>query len=363
MNKTSIANALDNATANQKLADAIASIGIPAKAPHKPRVLPKGTMAAISELKPTIVGSSFFDPTDTLEDYLGKEPLFLSRVMDSMCWMMDNSCINQARSVLFARYKDIDREAHENEYTFRDFCAGIAGELDMDSLYDNEDDESDTDERTLAVMLAVRKHWHQAAMSAASNDSRDYKPKTLRSLLEKEDDKVREVSSNPSYSELVTLVDIGTRANYQTMAKQEAGDDVLKATRLFEALVTTDALTTIERNVKARAVAPVVLEILRVVDRHADEAFRFDQLPSLVQAKFTRFAINTIDRCKTDMAKRMGKQPIAFARLAETAFQTTTALARVITAKYSDAGEMENMSTQGELDNERSNRRIACSID
>lgn len=325
-------------TANQKLADAIHAIGVPPKA----RTVPAGTMAKLATA--TTVGTSFFDPIDLLEDHLGAQPTLHSRVLDSMAWMLDSSCISQARSILFERYKDVDHTAPD---AFNNFCQDVAENLDHPSLY--AEDAEGSPEHTLSVLMALRNHWHDAAASAAAADNRDYKSKSLRDLME---------------SEKVKPADVGTRVNYKKLAELEARGDEAKAERLYNSYMQADALASAGRVDSNKALMPTILELLRTVNRYAIESSRFDHLPLIVQRRLTTFTVGAVDRSKLEVAKRLAKQPIAFGHIAEAAFQATEALNLTIVNKYSDVGELENITSQVQTDIDRAAKRKAiCSID
>lgn len=305
-----------------------------------PRKLATGTMAALAAATPVISGTAYFDPTDLLEDKLGHQPALLSRVMESMAWMLDASCISQARNVLFTRYKEVDSTEPN---AFKDFCQIVSEDLAHDSLYEDEGDE-----QTLAILLAVRDQWHDAAAHAASADDRDYKSKSLREQME---------------SEKAKPADVGTRVNYRKMADLESHGDVAKAERLYASYMEADALASASRVDSNKALMPTILEVLRTAKHYALESYRFDQLPANKQRQLTTFAVGAIDRSRVDLAKRLNKQPIAFGHMAEAAFEATNALTKVITDKFSDAGELENVRTQASIDHERGSKRFACSID
>lgn len=309
-----------------------------AQALNKARIVPTGTMAKL-----VTTGTSFFDPIDLLEDHLGTQPTLHSRVLDSMAWMLDSSCISQARTILFERYKDVDHTAPD---AFNNFCQDVAENLDHPSLYGEE--ANDSPEQTLAIMLALRDHWHDAAARAAAADNRDYKSKSLRELME---------------SEKVKTADVGTRINYKKLAELEARGDTAKAERLYTSYMEADAMSSTQRVDGNKALMPTILELLRTVKRYAVESSRFDQLPLLVQRRLTTFTVGAVDRSKLEVAKRLSKQPIAFGHIAEAAFQATEALGHVIVNKFTDVGELENITSQVQTDINRNAKRVACSID
>ena len=308
---------------------------------NKTRSVKPGTMAAIAIALPETTSSYvYFSPVDLLEDKLGHQPNLNSRVLESMAWMIDNVCIGQARTILFERYKEID---HTTPESFRDFCQTISEDLAHDSLYEDEGNE-----RTLAILLSLRNQWHDDAANATSADDRDYNSKSLREQME---------------SEKVKPADIGTRVNYRKMADLESRGDIAKAERLYAAYMEADALSATARVDSNKSLMPTILEILRTVKFYAPESARFDQLPLNKQAQLTNFAVGAIDRSRLDLAKRLNKQPIAFGHMAEAAYEATEALSKVIKAKFSDAGELENIRTQVSIDHERNAKRVACSID
>ncbi len=298
-------------------------------------LLPTGTMAT------PLVGVAFFDPIDLLMDKMGHSPTLYSRVMDSMAWMLDASCINQARTTLFARYKTQEIEDCMN---FKDFCQQVAEDISHDTLY--EGDESN--ELTLATLLALREHWHDAAASAAAADDHDYKCKSLRQQLDEE--KPQSAS-------------VDVRANFKAYAAIEAEGNTVLADELYAAMVAQDVIVAQSRAQSNKELIPVILEVLRAAQHHAPSSARFDHLPSTVQRRLTQFAIGAIERTVKDLTKKLAKQPLAFARAVVIAKATTVALSAVIKAKFSEAAELENVTSQTAIDIGRNAKRVACSID
>jgi hypothetical protein len=308
----------------------------------KVHTVPTGTISSIEAALPAELtsGYTYFSPIDLLEDKMAHQPNLHSRVLESMAWMIDASCISQARTILFERYKESDHTAPD---AFADFCQTVAEDLSHDSLYENEGNE-----QTLALLLSIRNQWHDDAAAAAHADDRDYNSKSLREQMEAEKPKA---------------ADVGTRVNYRKMAELEARGDEAKAERLYNAYMEADALSSASRVDSNKALMPTILEILRTVRFYAPESARFDQLPVIKQTQLTKFAVGAIDRSRVDLAKRLNKQPIAFGHMAEAAFETTDALNKVIKAKFNDDGELENVSTQVAIDHGRNAKRVACSID
>lgn len=310
----------------------------------KTHTLPTGTMSALETAMPKelISGTTYFDPIDLLEDKLGHQANLHSRVLESMMWMIDTACINQARNILFTRYSEAEAE-HTDDITFKGFCQCVAEDISHPSLYEVEGNES-----TLAILLALRKQWHDAAVSAFNADDRDYKGKSLREQME---------------SEKAKPANIGTRINFKKIAELGAHGDAAKATRLYDAYMEADALATANQVESRKSLMPTVLEILRAANMHAVDSSRFDELPYNVQRQLTTFVVGAIDRSRLDLAKRLAKQPFAFGHMAEAAFEATEALNKVIKQKFNDTGELENVRSQASLDHERGQKRVACSID
>lgn len=282
-------------------------------------------------------GHSYFDPLDTLEDTIGVHANFHAQVLSSMAWMVDASCISQARTVLFNRWADADQTTK----SFNEFCIDIIEELDHPSLY-----EDGTPEHHLAQLLALRENWHDAAANAASADDKDYKQRSLREQLE---------------SEKPAIANIGTRANYEVIAEREAKGDVAKQARLLDAYIQADTLNNSQRVENNKKLLPTVMLVLQGAMRYKPETIRFDQLPGATQKRLTQFAITTINRIKLDVAKRLANQPIAFGHVIESAYEATEALNTVIAAKYKDdQGDLENIASQSDITHARRQKRVAA---
>lgn len=300
--------------------------------------LPAGTLAtALAVAASNYTG---FDPIDLFEDTMSLQPMLHSKVMESMCWMIDQSCINQARTILFERYKEAD---HTGADSFADFCQLVAEDIDHQSLYDEEGNEA-----ALATMLSLRNYWHDTAAACFAANDQDYKSKSLREHME---------------AEKVKAADVGTRTNYRKLAELEAAGDTAKAERLYSSYMQANALASQQRVDSNKALMPVTLEILRTANRYAAVSLKFSDLPTTKQKQLVSFAVGVIERARVDVAARMSKQPIAFGHVAEAAYQATFKLNDVLKQKYSDAGELESCS-QVQLEMNRSaKRRACCSID
>lgn len=303
--------------------------------------LPAGTLETALAQTGITSGHTYFDPMDTLMDKMGDQPQLHARVAESVVWMLDASCISQARKILFARYSEADQTVNN---AFQSFCMDVHADLRHDSLY-----EDDTNEHVLAILLGMRNDWHDAAASAASADDRDYNPKSLREQME---------------SEKPSKASFGARINLQALAKDEANGDVEAEKRIYQDFLDADVIAAASRAEGNKSLMPTVLEILRTVSGYAPADARFDQLPLAKQKQLTTFALGAIDRTLVDVAKRLASQPIAFSRAREAGRNTKAALAAVLASKYNDIGELENTPMSGvELTHGRNAKRVACAID
>jgi len=301
------------------------------------RTVPTGTIEQLNAALPNEViqkGLSFFDPLDTLDETMGHQAELSSRVLDSMVWMMDTSCINQAKTILFNRFKN---QQEEDALPFADFCQLVAEDIQHPSLYEEEGDES-----TLAILLSLQQQWHDAAATAAARDDRDFNPKNLREQME---------------SEKVKPADIGTRSNFKKIADLEANGDAAKAERLYKAYMEADELATTNRVESNKKLIPVVLEILRAAAGFINYTARFDELPVAKQKQLTVFTIGAIERSRTDLARRLARQPLTFGRVAEAAHDAQRELEKVVAVKFTDVGELENVRSQVSIDHEREQKR------
>lgn len=293
------------ADANQRVANAIAA-GIPA------------TPAPVAGY------NNYFDPIDMLEDHLGKLPMIHAKMLNSASWMLDMACINAARNILFTRYLESERVEGEAS-KLNEFSQGIVEMISHDSLYVSEG-EGETPEATLATLLTLRNTWHDAAASATSADNKDYNPKSLDDLL---------------LSEKPRIANVGTRANFEIIAKMESGGDADKQARMLASFIQADARNAIQRAEDSRKLIPTLSVILSTVARYAPADARFDHLPLELQRRLTDNVRNSFDRTKLDMAKTLASQPIMFGHVLEAMYQCTNALDAVMAGKYSAASELE----------------------
>lgn len=313
----------------------------------KIHTVPAGTMTSQLVLAAQPSNYAYFDPADLVNDYLTRAPELHAKVSASMAWSIDNACINQARNVLFTRFAAAQEAEGASDVEFDDFCQGVAEDLAHESLY--QPGEFDPPEYILAVLLAVREQWHDYAQSAAATDNRDYDPKTLRQLMESE--KVREP-------------DVGTIANHRLMIKLEAnGDETLEA-RMLQSALTAERIAAENRVIRNKALHPVLLEILRTAKIYGVvENARFDQLPVRVQRSLTNQAINTLERSIADLASRLARRPIDFARTAESKHRCKLALENIMSTKFSDSTELESVTSQTQIDmNRMAKKRAMCDI-
>ena len=317
----------------------------------KTHTLPTDTMAAaLAPIAPAASNHAYFDPADLVMDYVARAPELYAKVASSMAWSVDNACINAARNILFKYYAAAqERAENASDVVFSEYCAEVADDLSHESLY-LPGPELDNPEYTLAVLLAIRDQWHDAAFSAAAADNRDYNPKSLRELMDAE--KPRDP-------------DVGTVKNHALMAKLEANGDVELEARLLTSMIEAEKLASISRVARSKPLRPTILEILRTVKAYGtQEAARFDQLPISLQRSLSTQVLNTLDRSANDLASRLARQPIAFARMAEAKHQCKKALDAVIATKFIDDGDLENVTSQVQHDmNRAAKRKAMCSID
>lgn len=287
----------------------------------------------------TYHGATYFDPIDLIEEYTSVHPAFYSRIMSSMAWRVDAMCIQAAKSILFARYSDSERD---EKIGFTDFCLTIGAELLHESLYVEEGPE-----QTLARLLSVRNLYHEEAAKASALNDKDYRSKSLRELLE---------------AEKVTPPSVETRQNYVEMAKSESNGDKALEARLYAAYCEADLASSGNRVERSKPLIAPILEILRSASQFAYDETRFDQLPFTNQRVMTAYAAKCVMRMRSEMAKITA--PISFGHLNECAVRCGKAFDQVMAAKFSEQDTLENAGlSQIELDHQRGQKRLACSID
>ena len=308
----------------------------------KTRTVPTGTMTALAAAMPEVVsGTSYFDPIDLLKDKMGDAPTLYAEVMKSMIWRIDTACLNQSATVLFEKFKDINSE---EVVTFNEYLLHVAEYVAHDEWY-----EIDSNERTLAILLNIRKQWYDACQSALAADDKDFKPNSLRVQLE---------------SQKAKMTDVGTRANYKIMAEADAHGDAAEAELLYKSYLELDEVDAKNKVERAKPLIASKLVILHAAQAHSQDSFRFDHLPMNVQRSLTKFPLGAIDRVRKDLARFMSGQPFAFGRACSCAVKAKNALEKIIIKKYSDEGELENITSQVQIDMDRQAKRVAiCSID
>jgi hypothetical protein len=290
-----------------------------------------------SIVNPTMTTTNYTNPLDIIEDKLLACSELYASVTNSLAWMVDTSVLNQARNVLFERYAEQEGEA------FDEFLVSVGQELQHESLYENEGSE-----QTLAQLLSLRMKWHDVAQSAAFANNRDYSPSSLREQLE---------------SEKPMSLSGGALKNFQALAKAEAMGDMEKEERLLKLYQESHTIAEAERIRKGKALRSPLLEIIRSANAYALETYDFEALPRSRQKQLTTFAKSTIERTLPQLATRLAKQPIEFGRTMEAGREALKCLDKMLVEKFSDAGEMENIRSQTEINMGRNAKRVACSID
>ncbi len=365
----------------------------------KTHKLASGTIEAAA--KQVATSYTMFDIIDLLDETMHEQPALHSRVLESMCWMVDSSCISQARTILFERWKDINPE---EVVDFDGFCQDIGEELSRSSHF-----EFDCNEKTLSTLLALRTQWHDDAYAATVADDRDYKSKSLREQMEQEKVQKPNLGTRTNFRKLAQLEAAGrstlTDGLMNTLVKargaldkaavaldeftgDNASDEGVKLNvswtkakanveqaeteytttiankeqRFYEAYMEAETAGNTQRVESNRRLMPTILEILRAASKHAPASSKFNDLPEVKQKQLTTFAVGVVERCKVDVAKKYARQPIAFAHIAEAAYLCTQKLSDVIRVKYHSSGELEMIRTQGSIDHERGQKRSACSI-
>lgn len=296
-------------------------------------VIPQGTMAQALAALPIKTRHDFADPLDILETHLEFQELLRGRVVESMAWLADNTAIRLAKNVIFTRWKDHDKEPNE---TFQDFLQGIGHELAHESLY-----QDDTPEHTLAKLLAIRGQWHDAAFSLVGES---YAPKTLREHI-LGDGEVREISSD-------------VRKVFEINAQFWCDDESARAQFVADA-VEADKLQQQQWRENDKRMLPAILEVIRYAAQHAAHETRFDDLPARLQASLFSSIAKMVATQTQRLGLRMAKQPIEYAKLNAAARKCAAELEQVVTNKFSDKGELENVKSQTQIDIDRNAKRKA----
>jgi ubiquinone biosynthesis protein UbiJ len=82
-----------------------------------------------------------------------------------------------------------------------------------------------------------------------------------------------------------------------------------------------------------------------------------------MQRSLTNQVIGNLERSTTDLASRLARQPIIFVRTAEAKHQCKVALENIMLAKFNDTAELENVTSQTQINIDRmAKRRAMCDI-
>lgn len=295
--------------------------------------LPQGTMAQALAALPINTRHEFTDPQDVLDSHFEFQESFHGRVASALGFTIDKMVLRQAKTVIFTRWKEVDKSP---DVKFNDWLQGIGAELAHDSLYDEH-----TPEHVLAQLLALRGQWHDHAYNIIGES---YEPDTLRAQAFEEGE-VREVDS-------------AVRQVFEINAQFWCQDEGARTQFLADALE-ADKLQQAAWREADKRLAPTILEVIRYAGQHADHATRFDQLPDRVQASLFTSAANSIKRLVVKHGRRMLGQPIEYAKLNAAARNAVNELESIVTNKFSDKGELENVKSQAQTDIDRAAKRKA----
>ena len=355
MNKTAIALAL-------------ASKGLTPSSMATHRV-PAGTVERV------LTGTNFFDPMDTIVDKLERFTPLLSRVSASMAWQLDATIINQARTVLFERWDSVGELDREIEDPFNNFCQRVGDDLNHPELYQDE-----SAERTLALLLGLSPMWHDAAASQHDRDDRRamYNPKALSQLMI--DEKPRfakgdtiskwQLSAAKSAKKTADAMRANEQAHVKTLADQAKLEERIKLaydTKLqmqIERYVNRDRMLAVDRVGKNKGLIPTLEIIIDTARKHLIENTRFDMLPLDSQRRLTDYAMSTVSRILDDDVAKIGKIGISeFGNISDGADEAIAALDHAYRTKLSQAAELENVTSQVQLNIDREAKAVALKKD
>lgn len=345
--------------------------------------VPAGTVAKIG----TTV--NYTDPLDILEATLGNYPALLSRVLAQMAWMIDNSIIQMSQSILFMHWsaREFD-EIGQAGQSFDDFCHTVAATIDHESFFSNNEGEIQSSEQTLAIMLKLSPYWHERAASATAADwTRSvnmaiYRPKSLDMLMREEKPRQVPVAARTKLHERFTakaqkaadrrreigLPQCKTHADLEKLEK--ACKEVFETTRdtMMQAQLTKEEDVSQTRVTSNMRLIPVKSEIIRTAQRHLPETASFEDLPELLQQRFTQQCATAMEsKYNNDVAKLSAIGTAEHARMGE-AIDIAEPLLLTLCDKIggmagSHGPETTSTTSQVQLDIDRAARDVAMRAD
>lgn len=286
--------------------------------------LPTGSMAVVPKVQPASTSFRYFDVLDTLAKFEDTPEAF-SPIMRSVIWSIDTACINAARNVLFALYKEA--ELNDSADPFGDFCQEVSEVVVADSWY--YEDAGDNPVKELAMLLSIRNQWHDLGQAASAGDGRDYNPRSLRELLE---------------AEKPQAVGVETREKLELLANRMAGGDETKAKLRLMQLVKREESLAVDRVNNGRKLVPTILAIIEAAGKHAEHDVRFDQLTLPIQRRLTRAAQQAVERAMVDVSKRRSLSTISYMLILDVYDVVKVELEQVLATRLSDDDELENAS-------------------
>lgn len=285
------------------------------------------------------------DPLDIIEKHLPNvNRSYWARVANSMAWRLDMAEINAARTILFDLYSMDELALDETpaEHFLR-FCLDIHDVLRRDTIW------TENEACTQALVLNNLRHqWHETAQLAAAEDDRDYRPADLSEML---------INEKPM------KVRVETRGNYELIARHQAKKANVKTEvdreRVYQErldqFMRRDQMMAEQRVEDNRKLIPVIEAILDQIRLHTPaKAQSFHDLEPRTMRSLTDFAMQTVERVlENDMAKDRKVSMQAFGRMLEAQDAAIEELKKFRDDHCSDAGELENVRSQIEINIER----------
>lgn len=281
----------------------------------KTHSLTQGTMAAaLVAAGATSIPSTnhmFYDLIDDLDARL-QDGRLKERVLGSMAWMLDNACINAARSVFYKAYDNAVNLGVLEVNTIDAFNTMVVGlrELDHDGLHVLEIGFEDTSPMTqLKYMLLLRPDWHDTAARAAQCTGRDYQPKSFIELLAAEKLAPMDMQSHEKLRATVEAMSDGCTADeIEVLYKLSVKRQTEMAEARFTHRKAMDAATARILSL-ANASAKLMMPVNSFTKSQAaatefthDLAVSFHTLPDSVQMRFIDSAVKTLGRTLDEMA-------------------------------------------------------------
>lgn len=234
---------------------------------------------------------AYFDLLEWVDDKVSHD-MMRANVSSSLAWVIDNTCINLARSMFFRDYKEAEHDdAVSKQEAYNTFIENFLGSVDFNKAGS---EFTDGIARDLTQLLGFSDHAHDLASRFAGAVGRDYQPKSFAELLRA--DKPMPVTTQ-------------TRAKLALVAKFTLeGEQGTESELAAVEKETLDMLLARAEDQAARShdnrkrLNPIVEGLLDVAQRYKKDDVKFGDLDAQMRERLVIQAIKAVERSMAQLA-------------------------------------------------------------